>query len=482
MLHSRIYVNGAYRRVYHYSASCLGEYIEMPPGNYTIQIMHLGNEAATGSIIVTKRSNTSQPLKEWIYGGGLRIKRISHHTKETFSTPAKELNYNYQLFSNNNKSSGEIYDGYLKNFLTGSTTQTQICYKNVTIHDTENNGYIQHTYESYFDTPNYQNNYLDYFPNYQNYYAYKKGLLKKVDYFNSLGNVLKSTQNEYEFEELNTTIYASSVINLSFLNFMTKPTWAKLVSSETSDFLNGSSNLPLKTKDLYSYNSVNHKISTQSAINSKGENFTSKYYYHTGNSIHSKNRISEIEKIETYRGQELLNTSKINYVNTFAGNVSYLPETIQASKGSGALENKLRYVLYDEFSNPLQVQSENGMKISYIWGYNKTQPVAKLENIAYSSIPTSLITAIQNATNSTTATQVQIITALNALRTSTDVNLQKAMITTLTYKPLIGVSTMTDAKGQITTYDYDSFGRLQRVKDHLGNILSENEYHYRTQN
>ena len=53
------------------------------------------------------------------------------------------------------------------------------------------------------------------------------------------------------------------------------------------------------------------------------------------------------------------------------------------------------------------------------------------------------------------------------------------MITTYTYIPLIGVSTITDPKGNTMTYTYDSFGRLQNVKDKDGNILSENEYHYK---
>jgi YD repeat-containing protein len=56
------------------------------------------------------------------------------------------------------------------------------------------------------------------------------------------------------------------------------------------------------------------------------------------------------------------------------------------------------------------------------------------------------------------------------------------MITTYTYKPLIGISTVTDPKGDTQTYIYDDFNRLKEVRDKDNNILSENQYHYRTPN
>jgi YD repeat-containing protein len=56
------------------------------------------------------------------------------------------------------------------------------------------------------------------------------------------------------------------------------------------------------------------------------------------------------------------------------------------------------------------------------------------------------------------------------------------MVTTYTYKPLVGIATSTDPRGRITTYTYDNFVRLVKVVDADGNIVSENVYKYRNQN
>jgi YD repeat-containing protein len=36
-----------------------------------------------------------------------------------------------------------------------------------------------------------------------------------------------------------------------------------------------------------------------------------------------------------------------------------------------------------------------------------------------------------------------------------------------------------DPRGVKTTYEYDTSGRLQTVKDHGGNVLKNYDYHYR---
>src|SRR5690606_38615127 len=51
-------------------------------------------------------------------------------------------------------------------------------------------------------------------------------------------------------------------------------------------------------------------------------------------------------------------------------------------------------------------------------------------------------------------------------------------MTTYTYDPLIGVTSMTDANNMTRYYVYDDFGRLKLIKDHAGNILKTYNYNH----
>lgn len=57
-----------------------------------------------------------------------------------------------------------------------------------------------------------------------------------------------------------------------------------------------------------------------------------------------------------------------------------------------------------------------------------------------------------------------------------------AQMTTYTHEPLIGVTSISDANNRPEYYIYDSFGRLEMVKDFEGNIIKKNDYHYRENN
>jgi hypothetical protein len=53
-----------------------------------------------------------------------------------------------------------------------------------------------------------------------------------------------------------------------------------------------------------------------------------------------------------------------------------------------------------------------------------------------------------------------------------------AQMVTLTYEPLIGVTSQSDARGYINYYEYDDAGRLSIIKNENGEIVKTVNYHY----
>ena len=56
-----------------------------------------------------------------------------------------------------------------------------------------------------------------------------------------------------------------------------------------------------------------------------------------------------------------------------------------------------------------------------------------------------------------------------------------AQMTSYTYAPLIGMTSSDDIASHITYYLYDSFGRLNTLKDQDGNVIKTIQYHYKGQ-
>lgn len=181
-------------------------------------------------------------------------------------------------------------------------------------------------------------------------------------------------------------------------------------------------------------------------------------------------------QIKTYKnGTQFLQAKRTNYHEPFSNKI--LPKNIQIAKGANSLEDRILFHSYYSNGNVKEVSKKEGTHVVYIWGYNETKPIAKIENITYSEI-SSQVASLQNTSNLdvNAVTEQNLRNALESLRTSLP---SDALMTSFTYDSLIGVTSVTDARGKTTYYQYNAFGRLEVVKDQNGNILSKNEYNYK---
>lgn len=125
----------------------------------------------------------------------------------------------------------------------------------------------------------------------------------------------------------------------------------------------------------------------------------------------------------------------------------------------------------DGYGNIIEESNRSSVTTSYLYGYQGKRMVAKIEGATFDQAAAAVNMSIINNPSSEAALEGQ----LDALRT----NLPDAFITTYTYVPTVGLSTQTDVRGRTTRYVYDSFFRLDHVKNEEGNILKKSSYHYR---
>ena len=202
----------------------------------------------------------------------------------------------------------------------------------------------------------------------------------------------------------------------------------------------------------------------------------------------SQNRLSTPIKVKTVKKNEdgnniLLSTNYVEYFQWFNNIIE--PKKVKSSKGTTDLKDKIVYHSYGTKGNPKEVSKKDGSKIYYVWGYSQSQPIAKIEGYTDAellSVNSYINTAI-NKSNLDTDTCLGSENCKEQELRHAFINLRnaipKAQITSYTYDPLIGVTSITDPRGRTVYYEYDEFNRLEFVKDHEGKIVNENQYYYK---
>ena len=239
--------------------------------------------------------------------------------------------------------------------------------------------------------------------------------------------------------------------------------WYKLY--QTENLLDG-----VSTVSTYEYSGNNHKFKTKETfVKSNGISKTINYRYPAEysnitpyNGMCSIHMIAPVVQMEEYSGNNLIQTIRTNYQQW--NNNIVAPLSIETTR-DGNTSIEVTYNNYDAKGNPVQITKKNGIVSSYLWDNTGNYLMAQVEGINYSGI----------SMHSGKSADYSSKALFNDLK----ITAPNAFVTTYKYKPFIGVSEITNPLGTTKYYEYDLFGRLNRIKDDDLNIVEQYNYHYK---
>lgn len=482
------------------------------------------------------------PANSVTKAGGLRIKEM-----KTFSAPETFASRKVFSYSDNGKSTGKLmsFPRYNTGYMTYSSNALRnnghsVGYSKVTVTDMDGTGnsYGRMEFE-YINKPDsnycyswestliYVNAVTGYsvdanptgvMPHKHN----ENGLLLQESTYDSAGKLINKRTNEYTIDNaqwriiwgiakeyrnmdlLNAQYYTQEGIDamrsdtvsigphliygggipMGYVYPAIQPVRTSLLKTINTKYENGS---PIVTSSSYKYapgySSIVHK---ESVSLSDGNYIETNYYYpfDFDDSVMQQmtllNMISTPVVTETSRNGTMIEEKKDTY--SLFGNLSSPKLSMQSSRttANGEFVTDRTILAYDAKSNPQWINSK-GLDVVYIWGYEGQYPIAEIKNATLEQVKAALGSYWGLISSSLTSSSpiYPTMDKLDALRTS----LPDAKVTTITYKPGIGPTSITDPRGVINKYYYDNLGRLTKVTEKSNasaqeNIISSHSYNY----
>lgn len=236
----------------------------------------------------------------------------------------------------------------------------------------------------------------------------------------------------------------------------------------------------LKKVTNYSYND-NRLLNSKEIIFPDNKVSSESINYNENSRFISKNLLSKITDNRVF-----VNNYEVLHKSIFYDDlVHFNPTSEVLYKIADPNINTLPNIIYDKYDsngNLLQYTQKSGISTTIIWGYNETQPLAKIEGAKYDDIKNLQVVldviAASNADALDSTKEGDLIIALDNFRKNSTMSAYQ--ITTYTYNPLIGVTSITPPNGIREIYKYDIANKLQSVVDVNGKVLKEYQYNYKT--
>jgi len=455
------------------------------PGQYKIEFIPR-IESEWGWITVNREKMVAS--NSYKTAGGLRVKRILNMDNESDTLTIK--NFSYRMDNEpGSHSSGillsypvyydkpdEIYfasEGGVsfaecipinlysqgKNAL-GTTSGSHIGYRKVTVSQ-PGTGRTVYTYYSPNDNSDISNTSFPFPPTTS--YDWKRGMLKEKKIYTENGNIRLK-----EFYEYNP---ASDITNLRIIpglkvvqrspendginiyeKYMTVAGWNIQTGKSTTKFdING--NNPVTTEESYTYSPQHLGMIVSEIDNSDSDTIRTNLSYPEDitNPTSAVNElinrhINSLIQSETFNNNNRIRGKQLQY-KIFQNPVRVLPYQIEELEGTTYVL-KTTFDKYDEYSNILQFHREDDIYHSFNWDNQNNYPIAEIVNSEHKATLAGYP--------------------------------EEARITRYSYKPLIGIESVTDPNDVSTYYSYDPMGRLTTILDQDHHILKQTDYNYKS--
>ena len=252
----------------------------------------------------------------------------------------------------------------------------------------------------------------------------------------------------------------------------------KLISTQKNIFEGAN---VLSELEINSYEPIHNYLKSTKTTTSKNEVHQKlfNYIFETGSNsayttMEQNNMLNYLFSTQfsksPFGGNDALSENRTNY-QLFQNSLLPMPATIQSSLLGNDLKTEITFNDYDGKGNMLQYTANNGIITSFIWGYNKQYPVAKVIGKTYADILSQSL--IDMAIVNNPVNDAALRNELNKLRT-----LAGCEVTTFTYQPLVGLTSQSDVNNRITYYEYDDYERLKLIRDQDNNIIKRFDYQY----
>ena len=470
--------------------------------------------------------------------GGLRIKEVISYSAP--GKVATKKSYQYSSNDLGNVSSGtiinDIQESVMKRSLTGLTSTAMnynaiwenllelnsssytslysyggeyIGYSRI-IESNDTGASTEYTFYSIADFPNEYLSYymyLFYYTNYLPFYSeshlleypmdpflfgywgasYGRGLLRSKSIFNANHQLLAFEENSYIFEDkariYGMEIHRGSLLGENFeVNCYFHQTGQVLLSSKLIEKYDQNGLNPVRITEQYTYTDKNlvktisgyHGLSNDQIYKTEYK-YPVNYDYAPYKDMVSKNILTPVIEQTEYRSNVFTQKKITDYKNW--GNNIFSPEFIKwQTKNQTNLETRITYHKYDSHGNPVHITQDGAKQVIYLWGYNSQYPIAEIVNATYSEVQTAVSNLFSTSIDALATQSIPNETKLT--NGSLQDALPQALVTTYTYKPLVGVWKMQNPRSVVSEYVYDNFGRLQQIKVG-GKVEKEYEYHYK---